>query len=427
MQFRNIDDVKDYLESIPKFQSDGARAADFNLQKFSNFCDAIGAPHKTGNFIHVAGTNGKGSTCRLLASVYQNAGYDVGLYTSPHLIDFNERFVVNGEQITDQELAQFFQENEQQIKQHKLTYFELSTAIAFWWFEYKKVDLAVIEVGLGGRLDATNIISPLVSIITSISMDHTNILGDSIEEIATEKAGIIKSKTPVVLGNLSNPATSIIKQIAAEKKADLYCSSELSPSYNSGLFTIRYQDDEVTFKPGLKSPVQAYNIAVTWQAVQALNGQFAVSDQGIIDGINHSAKLYPNKGRFEKISDNYEWYFDGGHNIEAVKAMKTVVESMKPLSESILVLSVMEDKLTKEVVKEFSEFNKIFYHAVDSNRAAKVDILREFFPDLYLIPAKKELQQKLFKEFESELVIFAGSFYFYSTVERWVKEFATNR
>ncbi|MDZ7715727.1 MAG: Mur ligase family protein [Balneolaceae bacterium] len=427
MLFNDIEDVYGYLEAIPKFQSEGNKAARFNLQKFRQFCDDIGGPHREGNYVHVAGTNGKGSTCRLLASVYQKAGYKVGLYTSPHLEDFKERFVIDGCQITDQELASFFYGNERQINQSDLTYFELSTAIAFWWFNKQDVDLAIIETGLGGRLDATNIITPMVSVITSIALDHTDLLGETIEEIAAEKAGIIKQDTPVIIGHLERAAKNVIDEIATDKNAEVFRSSELAPGFDSGIYSIKDGNEEITFSPGCISPVQAYNIAMTWQVAKVLQKRFPITSASLAEGINKSAEMYPNKGRFEKLNENYDWYFDGAHNIEAVRAMKAMVQTIKPVKDTILVLSIMEDKLSSEVGKEFSEFKKIFYHTTESNRAASVDTVRQYLPDFSIMPVKKELQQKLFEEFESELVIFAGSFYFYSTVDRWVKAFATNR
>ncbi|MGK7389609.1 MAG: bifunctional folylpolyglutamate synthase/dihydrofolate synthase, partial [Candidatus Cyclobacteriaceae bacterium M2_1C_046] len=192
MPFNSIESVNSYLESIPKFQTSGKSAANFDLDHFKKFCNELGNPESKYPTIHVAGTNGKGSTCQILASIYQRAGYRVGMYTSPHLLNFSERFKINGIEISDAKLVEFFNAFESQLKKNGLSYFEISTAIAFWYFASQQVDLAIIEVGLGGRLDATNIIKPEVSVITNISLDHTDILGDSVNEIAREKAGIIK-------------------------------------------------------------------------------------------------------------------------------------------------------------------------------------------------------------------------------------------
>src|SRR5699024_12225038 len=220
MPFTTIEEVERYLAGIPKFQSDHTKAADFNLEKFRKFCSEIANPQQQFPAIHVAGTNGKGSTCRILASVYKEAGYKVGLYTSPHILRFNERFEVDGAPIPDEALISFLQAHEQLIEMHHLTYFEISTAIAFWWFSESAIDLGIIEVGLGGRLDATNIITPELSIITSIALDHTGILGDSMSEIAREKAGIIKKERPVVIGKLPPAARETIRSVAEERSEE---------------------------------------------------------------------------------------------------------------------------------------------------------------------------------------------------------------
>ena len=190
--FNSINDVYKWLNEIPMFGKTGASAANFSLRSIRRFCAELGNPQDTYPTIHVAGTNGKGTTCQMLASVCQSAGYKTGLYTSPHLLDYRERFRVNAAQITEQDLLRFFRRFDELLKRYSLTYFEISTAIAFWFFEQQKVDIAIIETGLGGRLDATNIITPEVSVITSVGLDHTDILGDSLGKIAKEKGGIIK-------------------------------------------------------------------------------------------------------------------------------------------------------------------------------------------------------------------------------------------
>ncbi|MFO7848119.1 MAG: Mur ligase family protein, partial [Balneolaceae bacterium] len=200
--YRNYKDVLHKLESIPMFGRQGKSAANFSLEPIRNFCEKLGNPQNKFRSVHVAGTNGKGTTCRMLASVYQEAGYRTGLYTSPHLADYRERFTVNSKWIPKQYLLRFFQEHSGLIESHKLTYFELSTAVAYWYFSEMETDVAILETGLGGRLDATNIVKPMVTVITSVGLDHTDLLGDTVEMIAAEKAGIIKPNTPVVAGQV---------------------------------------------------------------------------------------------------------------------------------------------------------------------------------------------------------------------------------
>lgn len=230
MTFESIESVEAYLDQIPRFQNAGAAATDFKLSRFENFCGDIGDPQLAFPAIHVAGTNGKGSTCRILGSVYREAGFKVGVYTSPHLRRFEERFQINGSMIPESALLRFFREQVSKIEEHGLTYFEISTAIAFWWFSESEVDLAVVEVGLGGRLDATNLVSPVACAITSISLDHTDILGDTIREIAREKGGIIKSGVPVITGDLPEEARHELSRIAEKKGSRFITIDGLKPT-----------------------------------------------------------------------------------------------------------------------------------------------------------------------------------------------------
>ena len=188
------------------------------LDNIKNFLDHIGNPQKKLKTIHVAGSNGKGSTSAFLSSILQELGNKVGLYTSPHFVRYNERIRINGIEIPDTYVAGFVQKYDKFIEEHKLTFFEVTTAIAFQYFVDEKVDIAVIETGLGGRLDATNVLSPLATVITSISLEHTHILGDTIEKITTEKAGILKSSVPVFTGLLPTEAIKIIEDKGAELK-----------------------------------------------------------------------------------------------------------------------------------------------------------------------------------------------------------------
>ncbi|MGK7368748.1 MAG: bifunctional folylpolyglutamate synthase/dihydrofolate synthase, partial [Candidatus Halalkalibacterium sp. M3_1C_030] len=238
MPFKSIKEVSQYLESIPKFQTSGKSAANFDLERFRKFCEAMGNPQDDFPSVHVGGTNGKGSTCQILAAVYQHAGFKTGIYTSPHILEYTERFKINGDVITDSYLLEFFNRHESLLKSFRLSYFEISTAIAFWYFGKMKVDLAIIEVGLGGRLDATNVITPEVSVITNISLDHTDLLGETVPEIAAEKGGIIKKGVPVVLGNVSNEAENVLKKIARTKEAPLVEINKLRPQFRSGKYIL---------------------------------------------------------------------------------------------------------------------------------------------------------------------------------------------
>src|SRR5699024_6070342 len=421
MPFTTIEEVERYLAGIPKFQSDHTKAADFNLEKFKKFCAKIANPQQQFPAIHVAGTNGKGSTCRILASVYKEAGYKVGLYTSPHILQFNERFEVDGAPIPDEALISFLQAHEQLIEMHYLTYFEISTAIAFWWFSESAIDLGIIEVVLVGRLDATNIIKPELSVITSIALDHTGILGESLSEIAREKAGIIKKERPVVIGRLPPAARETIRSVAEERDAPVLDIDELQPAFNApSTVGLRADDKEYSFKTPFKMPVQALNVALAWRVIHRLAHPFPVLMAQFGTGL---AKINVGYGRFERLTSAHRWYFDGAHNLEAVKKLKEAVQYQGNISEAVLILSLMRDKISPQMMDEFSEFKNIYYYTLNTERAAPFGDITKWLPQVTLFPIHKSQQGRLLKELNSKLVIFAGSFYFYATVRDWMKTF----
>lgn len=427
MPFKSIVAAREYLESIPRFQSSGKSAADFDLERFRKYCEAAGNPQDDFPSIHVGGTNGKGSTCQILASIYQKAGYKTGIYTSPHILDFRERFKINGKEISEAYLLDFFNSHESLLKSFRLTYFEISTAIAFRYFSEMKVDLAIIEVGLGGRLDATNVINPEVSVITNVSLDHTDILGEHISEIAAEKGGIIKQGNPVVLGNLNQEAKIVLKEIARAKEAPVSDIEVLRPSFKSGTYILHPENKEIVLQSDLYSPVQVNNLAAAWLVCELLQETFPVTLEQFRKGVAGVRSQYPSLGRFEKIHSRYKWYFDGAHNLEAVRHMKETAEHLAPLEECTVVLSMMRDKISPQLINEFSVFNKIFYHGLNTQRAATIDHVKSLLPSVCPFPDTKMQQKRLFEEFETELVIFTGSFYFYSTVRDWIATFANDR
>lgn len=421
MKFKTIRHVHNYLNELPQFQNLGEKAARFDLNRFRNFCEAIGNPQADFPAIHVAGTNGKGSTCQILASIYQEAGYEVGLYTSPHLMDFRERFQIGGTRITEEELLAFFRQHEVLIKTFRLSYFELSTAIAFWWFSTRKVELAIIEVGLGGRLDATNVIVPVLSLITNISLDHTGILGTTLREIAREKAGIIKDGIAVISGNMPREARVEIKEMARRHDCPFYDIALYHPQWDHGECSFSVDGNTIRLQTDLIHPVQAFNVALAWQAVSILQNRFPVSDKFLRKGLENVRKNYQNSGRFEKLHPDLEWYFDGAHNPDAVAALVNMVSTLKPVDETILVLSIMKDKLNRSVVEEFQKFKKIYYYRLGNERAAGYNDVKEWMPEIVAFPKEGSSKERFLKELESELVIFAGSFYFYPTVRKWLQ------
>lgn len=418
-----IKDVHQFLDAIPKFSDRGAAAADFSLDRFRKFCNSIGNPQSKFPSIHVAGSNGKGSTCQILASIYDMAGYKTGCYTSPHLIDVRERFQINGNQIGEDALIDFFNRYMPLIKSMRLTYFEITTAIAFWWFAKEKVDIAVIETGLGGRLDATNVVTPLVSVITSVTLDHTDILGDTIEAIAREKAGIIKENRPVVVGHLPKEAMAEIKKTAAATKSQIVDIQTIEPHLQSGTFHFKQNYKHKEWEVPFQSPVQAFNIAMAIQTCDLLDDKLPVTEQQIMYGIRQAGQSGQIPGRFERLHPERQWYFDGAHNIEAVLAMKETIGSTADVNNTILVLSIMKDKMNKKMAKEFLDFQKIVYYTQTTERGARLAEIEQWLPQITPFPADLKTRNQLFDKLKFEMVIFSGSFYFYPTVKKWITSY----
>ena len=424
--FNSINDVYKWLNEIPMFGKTGASAANFSLRSIRRFCAELGNPQNTYPTIHVAGTNGKGTTCQMLASVCQSAGYKTGLYTSPHLLDYRERFRVNAAQITEQDLLRFFRRFDELLKRYSLTYFEISTAIAFWFFEQQKVDIAIIETGLGGRLDATNIITPEVSVITSVGLDHTDILGDSLGKIAKEKGGIIKPKKPVVVGRLKDEAMDVMKEIAAEKKSDLYNADSLMPKFKSGKITLQSGEKKLKIDAAGRSKIDVVNCAVAYETVRLLKNRFAVSDENFVHGIEQMPVRFPYHGHFEQLHPELNWFFDGGHNHESVSVLVEQLGDIAPMQEWTLVLSMMRDKMSPDVLNQLQNFNNVYLYPQEQERAATFDELKSSFPSGVHLKADNSLPENWIEKHKTELVIFGGSFYFYNVVRRWMGAIATN-
>ena len=419
-QFDTIERAEAFLLSIPKFGNVGRSAANFSLDRMISFCDLMGNPQNSVPMIHVAGTNGKGTTCQMLASVYQEAGYKTGLYTSPHLIDVRERFQVNAEWIDEEHFLQFFQKYGEDAIEQKLTFFELTTAIAFWYFKQINVDLAIIEVGLGGRLDATNVIDPFVSVITSIGYDHTDILGDTLEEIAAEKAGIIKQNKPVVLGRLEDDAKTVIESIAMKKNSELYHSQKLDPELKDGHFDLYPEGRSIQISALGRKKIDAINVAMVWKAVELIQSTFLVSGKKFVDGIEKLNQRFGNHAHFSKIYSKRSWYFDGAHNVESIKELVEELKSLAPVENWTVVLSFMDDKLNQEAADIWNEFPNIMVFEQEGDRAASIKKMKSHFPRSQAIDSNKATQLFASDDYKTELVIFSGSFYFYKTVRNWM-------
>lgn len=305
----NYKDTLDYLyNSAPLFQQIGAGAYKEGLENTWALDEHFGHPHRSFRSIHIAGTNGKGSCSHTLAAILQEAGYKVGLYTSPHLIDFRERIRVNGQPVPEAYVIRFVEEERAFFEPLHPSFFELTTAMAFRYFAEEKVDVAVVEVGLGGRLDCTNIIRPDLCIITNISLDHVQFLGDTLEKIAGEKAGIIKPGIPVVIGETTPETRPVFQKKAEEVGAPIHFAEE------------EVKEVHPDWEYELKGLYQEKNRRTLWAALPLLQeGGYQISESDIQAGFAHVVELTGLMGRWQKLQEHPTLVCDTGHNVGGIQ------------------------------------------------------------------------------------------------------------
>jgi dihydrofolate synthase / folylpolyglutamate synthase len=419
---KNDNRVTRYLDSLPRFQTAGASAANFSLDAIRDFCAGMGNPENSFRSVHIAGTNGKGTTAHMLHAVYMKAGYNTGLFTSPHLLRFNERIRINGIPITDEHLQLFFDEYEGLISRCPLTFFELSAAMAFWYFSYRKVDIAIIETGLGGRLDATNVITPVCSVITSTGLDHTDILGPTLTHIAREKGGIIKPGVPVITGDLPVEAMQVIEGLASQNRSPLIRSAWMKPEYRDEVTRIDHPEFGILGVPcDIPGAVQRLNIAVTASVAHTLSPEFPAGRHALLSGIAGTAASTGLPGRYEKLHPAMNWYFDGAHNMEALTHLHKLVDDMGGAENTTAVIALNADKASDEVLDFYRAFKSVYYFRMEGKRSAEFNRILQRIPDAVSINSVfRETTGPLLHLNREELVIFSGSFYFYPVVKRWL-------
>ena len=326
----------------------------FDLGRMAALMDALGSPQSQYPIVHVAGTKGKGSTCAMIAGVLQTAGYKVGLYTSPHLVDYTERIQVNRQPVSHERLVELVEQLKPEVgKIERLTTFELTTAAAFLYFAQEKVDIAVIEVGLGGRLDATNVVDPLVSVITSLSLDHMNVLGDTLEKIAGEKGGIIKPGRPVVVAHQKPEAAAVLKKIAKERQAPIlftdnaYFASVTQHSLAGQEFEIRKAVENngraraSRFSLPLLGEHQVQNALTAYATLKVLReAGLKISNSDIANGF--ATVSWP--GRFEILQNDPLVVIDSAHNLDSADKLAQTIRDYLPGRAVELVFGASEDK-----------------------------------------------------------------------------------
>ena len=331
----NYKEATEFLfNSLPMYQRIGKIAYKKDIGNIKIACEEFNQPQKNFKSIHVGGTNGKGSVSHMLASVLQEKKLKVGLYTSPHLKDFRERIKINGKPISKEKVVEFVKNNFDFFEKNKLSFFEMTVLLSFLHFSNEKVDIAIIEVGLGGRLDSTNIINPVLSVITNISLDHTNLLGNSIEKIAQEKGGIIKRNTPIIIGRKNKISDSVFNKIASEKKSKIF-----------------FSDKKNNYTTDLNGDFQIENISTVEKTFQVLNEEkiLNISPIEISKGLNRVIKNTGLRGRFEITCLKPKTIFDIGHNIDAINK---IINQINELSYENLhvVIGFVNDKNLEKIL-----------------------------------------------------------------------------
>jgi dihydrofolate synthase / folylpolyglutamate synthase len=375
------------LEQLPMYQRIGISAYRTGLENTNKLDDYFNNPHRNFKTIHVAGTNGKGSVTHMLASVLQEAGYKTGLYTSPHLVDFRERMKVNGRMITKRFVKEFVNKHKFFFDTFNPSFFEISVFMAFTWFQHCKVDVAVIEVGLGGRLDATNIISPVLSVITNIGKDHTEILGDTIDKIAAEKAGIIKGRTPVVIGENQSQILHIFTHIAEQHKAPLKIADQKYHINSNVHAKGKYQQFNVfkgneiflpSLKCGLLGHYQQKNVMTVLEAIDQLKETgFNIDEKSIYSGIRKVIGNTGLSGRWQMIHFDPCIICDTAHNEAGLRLVLQQVANTA-YQNLHLIIGFVSDKDVNEILQFMPKRANYYFtrlsvpRTMDENSLAKL-------------------------------------------------------
>lgn len=349
------------FSQLPMFQMQGASAYKKDLTNTLLLVERLQHPETKFKSIHVAGTNGKGSTSSMIASILKEAGYKVGLYTSPHLKDFRERIRINGEMISEDFVVDFISENKSFFEANQLSFFEMTVGLAFDYFAKEQVDVAVIEVGMGGRLDSTNVISPLVSVITNIGFDHTQFLGDTLPKIAAEKAGIIKSNIPVVIGEYSEETKLVFTAKAKLENAPIYFAQD---------------NPEVTFECALLGDYQVHNKKTVLQAIELLQSQFDIDEKHIKLGLKNVIQNTGLLGRWQILKQKPFTVCDTAHNSHGLKIVLNQIQ--KHSFETLhIVLGVVNDKDLDSILPLFPKSAKYYFCKPNVPRGLDAEILKQ--------------------------------------------------
>jgi len=352
------------FNKLPMYQNIGYSAYKKDLSNIILICEHLNNPQNNFKSIHIGGTNGKGSCSHMLSSIIQEANYKVGLYTSPHLVDFRERIKINGDMISKDSVLKFMHENFDFFESNNLSFFEMTVGLAFDYFSKNKVDIAIIEVGMGGRLDSTNIINPILSIITNVSLDHTRFLGSNISDIAKEKAGIIKDNIPVVIGQTQQEISPIFTEIAKSKKSEI-------------IFADHFIYD--TYNCDLKGDYQKKNIKTVLKSTKILKDlDYKINDSHIMTGLNNVSNNTGLQGRWQVIQRKPMIICDTAHNEAALREVISQLIDME-YSDLHFIIGFSNDKNLKKISKIFPEDSKYYFVQSKVGRARDAKEVRDIF------------------------------------------------
>lgn len=405
-------DIESSLKKLYSLHTFGIKLGLDNIQ---NFLDHIGNPQKNLKTFHIAGSNGKGSTAAFIQSILMELNYISGVYTSPHFVRFNERIKINNLEIPDNYIAEFVDEHEKYIDEKKLTFFEVTTAMAFKYFYEKQVDFAVIETGLGGRLDATNVLHPLGVLITSISLEHTNILGNTLAEIAKEKAAIIKDHTKVFAGRLPKEAMAVVENKCFETNSELFKIQDYTTKKDNSLKLYTEELEIEDLDVPLKGDYQKYNAALAALGVSKI---LDTNDFRRIElGIKNVVKNTNIQGRYEIFRTKPDIIFDSAHNPESLENfLSEFKKNIHKYSKRTLLFAAMKDKDIKkmlELVKNY--FDEIFVTDLEIERSCKIDQLKIIAAEAGIKVKEQRQIFEFMQEFngknESECLVALGSMY----------------
>lgn len=373
----NYKETTEYLfNQLPMYQRIGKAAYKTDLNNTIELCELLNHPHKNFKSIHIAGTNGKGSTAHFLASIFQAAGFKTGLYTSPHLKDFRERIKINGEMITEDFVVEFVKKYKKKFEKIQLSFFEMTVGMAFQYFSDEEVDIAIIETGMGGRLDSTNVLNPILSIITNIGYDHMQFLGDNLIKIAGEKAEIIKKNTPVVIGETQLEIKSLFEEKADKENAPIYFADDTfdlkhltNIDADIALYDV-WKDSELfieQLESSLLGEYQTKNIATALQAADLLKQQFGLSHEVMIEGIQDMQMNTGFRGRWQILSKNPLTICDTAHNKEGLTAVMIQLKQQH-FDKLHFVLGIVNDKKISDILNLLPHNATYYYCKADIPR-----------------------------------------------------------